>query len=103
MRTKQDYIKGLSKMKRNIYFDGQLIDRTDEIQVPCLNTIGTTYDEAAKPENAGPDDRYLSSYRTEDQSFYPRSPEQGRSAQETGHDPHALPESRRLYPALHGH
>jgi aromatic ring hydroxylase len=52
MRTKQDYIKGLSKMKRNIYFDGQLIDRTDEIQVPCLNTIGTTYDEAAKPENA---------------------------------------------------
>ncbi len=52
MRTKQDYIKGLSKMKRNIYFDGQLIDRTDEIQVPCLDTIGTTYDEAAKPENA---------------------------------------------------
>jgi aromatic ring hydroxylase len=52
MRTKQDYIKGLSKMKRNIYFDGQLIDRTDEIQVPCLNTIGTTYDEAAKSENA---------------------------------------------------
>ena len=33
MRTKQDYIKGLSKMKRNIYFDGQLIDRTDEMQM----------------------------------------------------------------------
>ena len=64
MRTKQDYIKGLSKMKRNIYFDGQLIDRTDEIQMDCLNTIGTTYDEAAKPENAGSDERYLSSYRT---------------------------------------
>jgi aromatic ring hydroxylase len=51
MRTKQDYIKGLSKMKRNIYYDGQLIDRTDELQMDCLNTIGTTYDEAAKPEN----------------------------------------------------
>ncbi|MDD2275921.1 MAG: 4-hydroxyphenylacetate 3-hydroxylase N-terminal domain-containing protein, partial [Smithellaceae bacterium] len=52
MRTKQDYINGLSKMKRNIYFDGQLIDRTDELQMDCLNTIGTTYDEAQKPENA---------------------------------------------------
>lgn len=51
MRTKQDYINGLSKMKRNIYFDGQLIDRTDELQMRCLNTIGTTYDEAARPEN----------------------------------------------------
>jgi len=51
MRTKQDYIKGLSKMKRNLYFDGQLIDRTDELQMDCINVIGTTYDEAAKPEN----------------------------------------------------
>ena len=51
MRTKQDYIKGLSKMKRNIYFDGQLIARDDELQMDCLNVIGTTYDEAAKPEN----------------------------------------------------
>jgi len=46
MRTKQDYINGLSKMKRNLYFDGRLIDRTDELQMRCLNTIGTTYDEA---------------------------------------------------------
>ncbi len=51
MRTKQDYLKGLSKMKRNIYYDGKLIDRTDELQMDCLNTIGTTYDEAMKPEN----------------------------------------------------
>ena len=51
MRTKQDYINGLSKMKRNLYFDGQLIDRTDEIQMRCLHTIGTTYDEAQRPEN----------------------------------------------------
>ncbi|MBN1653306.1 MAG: aromatic ring hydroxylase [Deltaproteobacteria bacterium] len=51
MRTKQDYINGLAKMKRNVYFNGERIDRTDELQMPCLNTIGTTYDEAAKPEN----------------------------------------------------
>jgi aromatic ring hydroxylase len=51
MRTKQDYIKGLSKMKRNLYFDGLLVDRDDEIRMDCINVIGTTYDEAAKPEN----------------------------------------------------
>lgn len=51
MRSKKDYINGLSKMKRNIYFDGELIDRTDELQMDCLNTIGLTYDEAEKPEN----------------------------------------------------
>ena len=51
MRTKEDYINSLSKMKRNIYFNGEKIDRTDEIQQPTLDTIGTTYDEAAKPEN----------------------------------------------------
>ncbi len=51
MRTKKDYIHRLAKMKRNIYFDGQLIDRTDELQMDCLNTIGLTYDEAEKPEN----------------------------------------------------
>jgi 4-hydroxybutyryl-CoA dehydratase/vinylacetyl-CoA-Delta-isomerase len=51
MRTKKDYIKSLSKMKRNIYYDGNLIDRTDELQMDCLNTIGTTYDEAERPEN----------------------------------------------------
>ena len=51
MRTKEEYIRGLSKMKRNLYHDGHLIDRTDELQKDCLNTIGLTYDEAAKPEN----------------------------------------------------
>ncbi len=51
MRTKADYIMGLSKMKRNLYHNGQLLDRTDELQMDCINTIGTTYDEAAKPEN----------------------------------------------------
>ena len=38
-------------MKRNVYFDGAPIDRTDELQMDCINTIGMTFDEAAKPEN----------------------------------------------------
>jgi len=52
MRTKAQYIEGLSKMKRNIYLNGKKIDRHDEVQMDCINTIGTTFDEAAKPENA---------------------------------------------------
>ncbi len=52
MRTREQFIEGLSKMRRNIYADGQKIDRTDELQMPCINTIGLTYDEAEKPENA---------------------------------------------------
>ena len=51
MRTKEQYIQGLGKMRRNLYFDGELIDRTDERQMDCLNTIGTTFDEAARPES----------------------------------------------------
>jgi 4-hydroxybutyryl-CoA dehydratase/vinylacetyl-CoA-Delta-isomerase len=52
MRTKEQYIEGLSKMRHNIYFDGEKINRADERQMRCINTIGTTFDEAAKPENA---------------------------------------------------
>jgi len=50
MRTKEQYIQGLSRMRRNIYYGGELIDRTDERQMDCLNTIGTTFEEAARPE-----------------------------------------------------
>jgi len=50
MRTKEQYMKALSKMKKNIYFNGERIDRLDERQIPCLNTIGTTYDVADDPE-----------------------------------------------------
>ena len=52
MRTKQKFVEGLSKMRRNIYVNGEKIDRTDELQMPCIDTIGITYDEAEKPENA---------------------------------------------------
>jgi aromatic ring hydroxylase len=51
MRTKDQYIQGLAKMKRNVYFGGAPIDRTDELQMDCINTIGTTFDEALRPEN----------------------------------------------------
>jgi aromatic ring hydroxylase len=52
MRTKEQYIEGLRKMGHNIYVNGEKINRADEIQMDTINTIGTTFDEAAKPENA---------------------------------------------------
>ncbi len=53
MRSKKEYIEGLSKMKRNIYVNGQKIDRADEMQMATLDVMGTTFDEALKPENEG--------------------------------------------------
>ena len=50
MRTKQEYIDGLKKMRRNLYFNGGKIDRDDEVQMNALNVMGVTFDEAASPE-----------------------------------------------------
>jgi aromatic ring hydroxylase len=44
MRTKEEYINDLGKMKNNIYYDGEKINRLDERQMHCINTIGTTFD-----------------------------------------------------------
>ncbi|MGZ3606046.1 MAG: 4-hydroxyphenylacetate 3-hydroxylase N-terminal domain-containing protein, partial [Thermodesulfobacteriota bacterium] len=50
MRTKQQYIEGLRKMRRNIYVNGEKIARDDEIQIPTINTYGLTFDYAANPK-----------------------------------------------------
>jgi len=44
MRTKEQYMNDLSKMKSNLYYNGEKIDRLDERQMHCINTIGTTFD-----------------------------------------------------------
>ena len=44
MRTKEDYMNDLSKMKKNLYYNGEKIDRLDERQMNTINTIGTTFD-----------------------------------------------------------
>ncbi|MBD3230253.1 MAG: aromatic ring hydroxylase, partial [Candidatus Lokiarchaeota archaeon] len=50
MRTKEEYIEDLSKMRNNLYHDGEKIDRLDERQIPCINTIGTTFEVVDDPE-----------------------------------------------------
>jgi hypothetical protein len=50
MRTKEQYIEGLRKMKRNLYFNGSKIDRDDEEQLPALNVMGFTFEAPHIPE-----------------------------------------------------
>ena len=50
LRTKTDYLKALAGKRRNIYYDGHLIDRTDELQMACINTMSLTYDLAQDPK-----------------------------------------------------
>ncbi len=50
MRTREQYIEGLRTMRRNLYYRGRLIDRDDELQMPTLNVMGTTFDAAFDPE-----------------------------------------------------
>jgi aromatic ring hydroxylase len=50
MRTKEQFMNDLSKMKRNLFFDGERIDRLDERQMPCIDVIGTTFEVVDDPE-----------------------------------------------------
>lgn len=49
MRTKAQYIEGLRKMNRNLYSNGQKIDRLDERQEGAINVMGLTFDAAWDP------------------------------------------------------
>ncbi|MBN1376256.1 MAG: aromatic ring hydroxylase [Dehalococcoidia bacterium] len=50
MRTKKQYIEDLRKKKRNIYFDGNLIDRDDEQLLPSIDVMGITFDLVKDPK-----------------------------------------------------
>ena len=50
MRTKEEYLKGLTKLRKNIYLDGQKIDRDDEALMDSAGVIGVTFDLAHDPE-----------------------------------------------------
>ena len=53
MRTKEKYFEGLSKMKRNLYYNGEKIGRDNEDFTPSYNIMGTTFELAANPEYEG--------------------------------------------------
>ncbi len=49
MRTKAQYIEGLRKMNRNLYSNGEKIDRLDERQEGAINVMGLTFDAVWDP------------------------------------------------------
>ncbi|HOL17119.1 MAG TPA: 4-hydroxyphenylacetate 3-hydroxylase N-terminal domain-containing protein [Bacillota bacterium] len=51
MRTKAQYIERLGKMNRNLYCNGEKIDRLDPRQEGALNVMGLTFDAAWDPES----------------------------------------------------
>jgi 4-hydroxyphenylacetate 3-monooxygenase/4-hydroxybutyryl-CoA dehydratase/vinylacetyl-CoA-Delta-isomerase len=50
IKTKEDYIERLKKMKNNVYIGGKKVDRLDERLRPGINVICTTFDAANNPE-----------------------------------------------------
>ena len=56
LRTREQYMEALSKMNKNVYHNGKLIDRLDPIQMGAINVMATSYDMALDPANA---DLYL--------------------------------------------
>ena len=52
MRTKEEWIAGLKRMRRNVYLAGEKVDRDDERMQGAINTLGVTFDYARMPENA---------------------------------------------------
>ncbi len=49
MRTKEEYIAGLNKMDRNLYYKGEKISRDHDDLLPSIHVIGTTFEAAADP------------------------------------------------------
>ena len=52
MRTKEEYIKGLAKMKKNLYYKGDKVGRDHEDLESAMDVIGHTFDAAHDPETA---------------------------------------------------
>jgi len=53
MRTKEEYAKSLGKLKRNVYLNGNLVDRLAPEFEGAINTISITYDMGLNPEFSG--------------------------------------------------
>lgn len=50
LKTKEEYIERLKKMKKNVYIGGEKVERVDERLVPGINVVGVTFDMAHNPE-----------------------------------------------------
>jgi len=52
MRSKEQYIEGIKKLRRNLYYNGEKIGRDHEDLEQSANVIGHSFDTAHNPETA---------------------------------------------------
>lgn len=50
IKTKEEYIERLKRMKKNVYIGGEKVDRLDRRLLPGINVISLTFDMAHNPE-----------------------------------------------------
>ncbi|MFZ5633265.1 MAG: 4-hydroxyphenylacetate 3-hydroxylase N-terminal domain-containing protein [Bacillota bacterium] len=50
MRTFEQYLAGLKKLRPNVYLGGRLVPRDDPVFLPGIKTIGSTFELAADPQ-----------------------------------------------------
>jgi len=50
IKTKEDYIKRLRNMKKNVYIGGEKVGHVDERLLPGINVVSVTFDMAHNPE-----------------------------------------------------
>ena len=50
IKTKENYIERLKKMKKNVYIGGEKVGHVDDRLLPGINVVGVTFDMAHNPE-----------------------------------------------------
>ncbi|MDI6846740.1 MAG: 4-hydroxyphenylacetate 3-hydroxylase N-terminal domain-containing protein [Candidatus Bathyarchaeia archaeon] len=50
MRTSKEYSEKLRKMRKNVYMNGELIERDDQKLLPSIRVLSKTFDLAEEPE-----------------------------------------------------
>jgi len=106
MISSSEYRKRLSKMRRNIYNNGKLIDRDYKYLQGAINVLAKTYDMITDPRIQairGPAHSHVAPDRREDQPFQSRAPQHAGPAGQAEDDQVNLTPGGRLYRPLHGH
>lgn len=50
MRTSKEYVERLNKMRKNVYMNGELVERDDPELLPSIRVLSKTFDLAEDPE-----------------------------------------------------
>ena len=50
IKTKEEWIERLKKMKKNVYIGGEKVGHVDKRLIPGINVVSLTFDMAHNPE-----------------------------------------------------